>query len=52
MKLFHWLSSLLYRRKKVYHVQIPVGLQVSQQLKEALERGLLHSSQEAHHESE
>ncbi len=52
MKLIQWLFSLLHRRKRVYHVQIPVGLQVSQQLKEALERGLLLSSQEAHHESE
>ena len=52
MKLFHWLFSLLRKRKRVYHVQIPVGLQVSQQMKEALERGLLSSNQEAHHESE
>lgn len=52
MKLFQWLFSLLRKRKKIYHVHIPVGMQLSQQVKEALFGGLLHSSQEAHHESE
>ena len=36
MKLFHWLFSLLHKRKKVYHVQIPVGFQLTQQIKLAL----------------
>ena len=36
MKLILWLFSLLHRRKRVYHVQIPVGFQMNEQIKLAL----------------
>ena len=36
MKFFQWLHSLLHRRKRVYHVQIPVGFQLNEQIKLAL----------------
>ena len=36
MKLLRWFASLFPPRKKVYLVQIPVGFQLNQKLREAL----------------